>query len=220
MSTIVTCPVAAGGGYDALRAIAEPRLHAFCEAHGYDLVTPDLAMIDGRGPAWVKVPHLIELLDAYDDVLLLDADTVIMRTEVPFPSDEMREDGGCMALVEQVVPWAGEGHVPNTGVWGVNRDAVALLEAIWRWPGDHNGQYANEPWMEQSAYMAVVGYEMRKPHPPLDAVSIEHHGIWHLEPDWNRLKDEPLDTAIIRHASGLGITYEMRERLMTEWVAQ
>ena len=82
MSTIVTCPVAAGGGYDALRAIAEPRLHAFCEAHGYDLVTPDLAMIDGRGPAWVKVPHLIELLDAYDDVLLLDADTVIKVARV------------------------------------------------------------------------------------------------------------------------------------------
>jgi len=205
------------GGYEPLLELTTPRLAAWCNRHGYDLHLERPRAPEGRGPAWAKIPEMLALLKVYDHVVLMDCDTVVMRTDEPFPFDKMRGEDRVMAVCEQEVPWAGEGFVPNTGVWGVTRGAIPLLQEIWDFP-----LYHNEPWMEQSAYMAVVGYTMTKPHPPLPMENWVAHRLFSLSKDWNVSASDTalLPTAIVRHASGLGIDFDQRVQLMKGWLGE
>lgn len=221
MTTAVLTIYASGGGYDRLAEIQAPSVDAFCKANGYDRIVRETIVKD-RGPAWGKLPALFDTLAEYDDVLLLDADVIVMQPERAFPFAEMREHYKVMAVVEQKVPWAGEGFVPNTGVWGMNCAALDFLTEIWQWPDLHNGHYANQPWMEQSVYMILMGYTLTKPHPPLEHDKWEARRVFKLADEWNVSMDDHalLDTAIIRHASGQFITYDGRVALMEAWAAE
>ena len=65
------------GPHEALLEISRPTFAAYAERHGYELITSTEAD-PRRPPAWAKVPMLREALAAYDLVLWIDADAVIV----------------------------------------------------------------------------------------------------------------------------------------------
>ena len=65
------------GPHEPLLEISRPTFAAYAERHGYELITSTEAD-PRRPPAWAKVPMLREALAAYDLVLWIDADAVIV----------------------------------------------------------------------------------------------------------------------------------------------
>ena len=123
----------------------------YAEQHTYDLVVGE-GDSAGRPPAWAKVLLVRRLLNAYDEVLWLDADTMILD--------------GTMDIAEQLSPSDYQGLVrheqpdgsdyPNTGVWLLRgsrgRD---LLDAMWACE-----EYIGHQWWDNAAFMHLMGYEL------------------------------------------------------------
>lgn len=59
---------------------------AYARHWGYDLVVPDVQQVrdaaNGLPSAWAKFPVLLQLLDDYDYVLMIDADAVFLRYDI------------------------------------------------------------------------------------------------------------------------------------------
>ena len=94
-----------------MRPVLELGLQTFrpyAERHGYDLVVRH-GHSDGRPRAWSKVLLVRRLLDAYDEVLWLFADTMIL--------DGQRDIGDELAPeITRVSPGTRAARCPNTGV--------------------------------------------------------------------------------------------------------
>ncbi len=153
------CSIGSGPHADLL-AVSRPTFAAYAERHGYELVT-STATVAGRPPAWAKVPMLREAVDAYELVLWIDADAVIVdgRDDVADLAD--RE----LALVRHR---NGDVEVPNTGVMVLRGGAFAreLLDRMWA-----AKRYVDHPWWENAALLDLLGYDLPSA----------------LEPRWRRL---------------------------------
>ena len=208
------------GQYDELLDLAAPSFANYAKLHGYELLLRwDLPKPEGRAEPWNKIATLINLLPDYDQILLLDCDVVIMRPEVPFPWSEFGAANHAL-VVHEVLH---DGVVPNTGVWGVTRETLPLLEQVWDYPVEHEGAFVTEPWWDQSAYMAVVGYDPRvRPCTPATESQIREAGLHRLPQEWNVLKDDAarIPNAIIRHASGVANNFAQKRALMRAWTGK
>lgn len=208
------------GEYDQLLALSGPRFSIYASKFDYDLhLLKGLTPPEGRSEPWNKIAHLIQMLEVYDEVLLLDCDVIVMNYE-PFPWDEIRASGANHALVVHRMPL--DGVVPNTGVLGVTKDALPMLQEVWDWPLTHAGEFTTAAWWDQSAYMQLTGYDARV-RPCTDAgVAVAEWGQYPLPQEWNVLKDNDklMKSAIIRHASGVGNTFPMKVALMKKWLGQ
>lgn len=158
------------GPHVDLLDIALPSFHEFADRHGYDVVIPEPLDCD-RPPSWHKVPVLLAALDEYDEVLFLDADTVIIdRSEdLDVPADAWQ------ALARHVTT---DGEVPNCGVWFARKPMRPYLQQIWSLEG-----YLHHGWWEQAAMHQLLGYAGR----PVTLVApSELYGRTHwLDSGWN-----------------------------------
>lgn len=139
------------GPHEALLAISEPTFRAFAERHGYDVITSSAPHPD-RPPAWAKVPLIRETLDAYDLVLWIDADAVIVDDSEDI-ADALDPDTQ-FALVRHR---RDDELIPNTGVmvWRAGEFARDLLDAAW-----NRSRYIDHPWWENAALLDVLGYQV------------------------------------------------------------
>lgn len=139
------------GPHQELLDITLPSFQAFADRHGYDLLVgqPDPCE---RPPSWWKIPLLQDTLQAYDEVLWLDADIVIADTteDLPVPARAWQ------ALVEH---HTSDGEVPNLGVWYLRRPMRRILDAMWG-----ADEYLWHCWWEQAAMLDLLGYQ-HEPRP-------------------------------------------------------
>lgn len=134
------------GKCEAMQAIALPSYQAFADRHGYDLFTTAEVGTE-RPPSWYAVPMLQKLLADYDEVLWLDADTVIVdgREDMQVPPEYWQ------AIVNQ---YTYEGEIPNIGVWFVRKPMIPVLEQMWGMD-----RYVSHCWWDNAAVMDLMGYD-------------------------------------------------------------
>lgn len=207
------------GTHNELLDITAPSKKRWCERWGYDLeLRYDLPAVEGRIESWNRFPLALELLEAYEGVLVIGADTIIMdRNDRPFPWAKLKDSGGNHAVVyHQTVH---DGWVPNADVMAFTREAIPMIQQIWDWPLDHGGQWARDGWAEQSAYMEVMDYGVNKRS---DVPVKLPPSVCLLPLEWNATRHNPeaLPTAVIRHATGYGDTFDWKKQLLTEWEAE
>lgn len=160
----------ATGPHEELLEIALPSFQQFADRHGYDLLVPD-SMSCPRPASWHKVPALIAALHDHNEALFLDADTVIIdpTEDLDVPEDAVQ------ALVRHST---GDGDVPNCGVWFTRKDALPVLERIWRM--EH---HVHHGWWEQAAMHELLGYAGR-PVGLVAPTGLYERTHW-LDPAWN-----------------------------------
>ena len=192
------------GPHTELLEIAMPSFERFAERHGYDLIVPD-PLPSERAPSWHKVPILLSALDEYDEVLWLDADTVVVD-----PTDDVPVlPQAWQAMVRH---YTGDGMVPNCGVWLVRRPMIPVLQRMW-----NMSQHIDAGWWEQSALCELLGYDVRR----LPIVMVEPSDLYSytqfLDSGWNVHvwdANEPMKIHI-QHAT----MHPDRKAVMTEWAS-
>jgi hypothetical protein len=191
------------GGHQKLLDIALPTFQEFADRHGYDLLIPE-PMGSARPPSWHKIPALIAALRDYDEVLFLDADTVIVDStdDLDVPAEAWQ------ALVRHAT---GDGDVPNCGVWFVRRPMLPVLEQQWSMT-----QYLKHGWWEQAAMHELLGFGNRPVTliAPTRLCTRTHF----LDPGWNVHKwhnPQPAHPRIM-HAS----MHDDRAGIMREWATE
>lgn len=140
-------------GTGELGGVLDESLHTFREfgaRHGYDVVVGAADEAHGRSIAWAKVPLIRRLLDFYDFVLWLDADTIVLDASDD-PAELLSPDY-FQALVRYT--WFGQ-QQPCTGVWVLASDerSKRFIDELWSFDDYHD----EHPW-EQAGVMKLLGW--------------------------------------------------------------
>lgn len=136
---------------------ASPRFARYADKHNYDYHAPSLDLFDEwrkvhrKAYAWLKLPLLSRLLEAYDVVFWIDADVVIVDDSV----DAFEESS--TAPMSMVVHRVKLGTHPNTGVWICRREAKAIIDAI---DVEEPIPYHVDRWWEQAALHRYFGLDL------------------------------------------------------------
>lgn len=157
-SPIVLCSLANGGSYRILMDIMSKTVNHYAEKYGMDtaLLKLDNRLAADRPEAWDKVVLLKHLLNFYETVIWLDADTLIIN-----PDTDIRQEFNDSCAMQLATHLYAPHFYPNTGVWVVHRNsrATELLEAVWA-----QADLMHDVWWEQAAFIRLLGY--RDPHDP------------------------------------------------------
>jgi hypothetical protein len=132
----------AGGRHVELLDLVRGHNQRYAETLGMDYIESNHIT-----RSWDKVGVLIDRLDAYEGVVWIDADAIVVGDE------DIRlhlKDGAWGWVIHDC---EGEG-VPNCGVLVLRRQARVLLKEILRL----REKYENHPWWEQAAAMEVTGW--------------------------------------------------------------
>lgn len=186
-----------------------PSFQRFAKLHGYTMVVDPPANV-GEVPAWRKLSLLRELLETYELVVWIDADTYIVNPADDFP--ELGDNVHAFAYPEQAVFGR---FIPNTGVWVVNRGMrkwLALAEKMTA--------YQKHAWWEQAAIIALLGYDL-----PVDSGRIEEATKYPSELedkslilplDFNTMarREEARESTRIYHALGPGKNVQGLQRIV------
>jgi hypothetical protein len=203
MSKVITS-FAHGEKHNLFLDVARRRFLMFAELHGYDPV--GLYMLPqsyDRPPSWWKIPHIMQLLKDYDEVLWVDADMVI----IDHSEDLNVPPGYWQAMVEHHTP---DGDVPGCGFWLLRRAMVPYLDAIWG-----KREFIEHPWWEQRAVMQLMGYRknmLGKHRQVVDSHLFDHTHF--LDGGWNvHIHDNPQpENARVMHATQYTNPLEMMKR--------
>lgn len=194
----------ATGKHERYLQIAAPSFRAFADRHGWDVYRAN-EIGEARPPAWYKLIGIMSLLREYDEVLLLDADTVIVdgREDLTAPPE---------AWQAMVMHHTGDGEVPNTGVWLTRKPMIPILEQAWGMT-----KYLMHGWWEQAAILELMGYHVQQPT-RLEAETELYRRTHWLDPAWNVHKWHQPQPAHprIQHAT----MYPDVEGTMLEWAKE
>lgn len=194
--------VGAGKKHKEMLDIAFPSFKAFADLHGWDVYRCD-EIGSARPAPWYKVPVILELLESYDEVLFLGADTLIVdgREDMTVPPEAWQ------ALVEH---HTGDGCVPNTDVWLCRKPMIPVLKQIWEME-----QWLMHGWWEQAALLELMGYNVWQPTRYLGNPTELYDRTYFLDNAWNVHKwDKPQpEHPKIQHAT----MYPNRIEVMTGW---
>jgi hypothetical protein len=196
------------GPQERLLRLASRSFVPYARRHGYDLHVYRDQVERSRPAPWSKILILRELVQRYDVVVWLDADTVIVDRRYDI-ADELREDA-FLYLVEHTV----RGEVrPNTGVMLLRGgdEALAFLDAVWALD-----RYVNHRWWENAAVSELLGYS-DDPAGRL-AVTPWRARTCFIGAEWNWIVDAPVRAARIRHFPGFKV--RTREALMLAALAE
>ncbi len=196
------------GWQRSLLALALPTFRQYAERHGYDLhVMP--CESDGRPPSWGKLPALRTLLAHYEEVLWLDADTLIVD-----PSEDLAAGVPPEAVQALVAHSMDLGPSPNVGVWLVRRGIEPYLSQAWAME-----RHIHHPWWEQAAIADLLGYRLDGRRSDWPAAETELQSRTHYLPQhWNVHRSnlpELLSRPRIVHAMGAA---DKKVARLTEWL--
>lgn len=143
---------AVGRDYGRIAAITRPRLAAYAGRHGYALAYgDDVVAADDRPPSWRKLRLLLDLFGAFDELLWIDADVLIVDDSLDL-ADEI--GSGAMQALAFHRDGAGS-EIPNCGVWFLRRTLAPWLAEM-----DRRDDLVDHPWWEQAAMIELLGYQL------------------------------------------------------------
>jgi hypothetical protein len=195
------------GRYEELLRLSGPTFENFAAQHSYDLILRFAASAGARPAAWAKVGLIQQLLDQYDIVVWVDADTIIMNSDTDIAAEMAA--GDWMWLCRHRTP---EGLVPNTGVWmfRAGPEAKSFLAKLDAHPGfDHHR------WWENAAVIDLLGYAFDPVRLADQGAAIS--GVSYLSNSWNSIVADPAREPRIKHFAGL--PFDVRVKSMLEALA-
>jgi hypothetical protein len=144
----------ASGPFSSLFELARPSFEAFAGRHDWDLIVSTEGEVDGRPPAWAKIPLLADVLSRYELVAWIDADAMIVDGSRDL-ADELRWRRD-LYLVEHAHAPTGE-VTANTGVFMLRAGdwAQRFLAAVWA-----QEDLVEHRWWENAAVMRLLGYRI------------------------------------------------------------
>jgi hypothetical protein len=140
-----------GLAHAAMAAHTLHPMYRYAKIHGADMDCLNLAN-SAAPPSWMKVPALIVALEQYDEVLWLDCDVVVSRSQESI-FDELPAGVWQGMVIHQTEC----GQVPNCGVWLVRKPMRETLLAMWT---DDLEEFRGHWWWEQGAMLRRLGYEV------------------------------------------------------------
>ncbi len=178
----------------ALLRLARTTFAPYARRHGYALHLHTRVLDPGRPAPWSKVVALRRLLERYDELVWLDADTMVVDRSrdlaAELPADRM------MGLVEHRLR---DGSVmPNTGVWVLRAgdETAAFLDEVWA-----QEDLVGHRWWENAAVCRLLGYELEPLRAGPSTAWRERTAF--LDPRWNVTHDAPAPRPHrIRHYPG------------------
>lgn len=203
--TMTVTSFAFGEEHTELLNIMAPTVTYYANRHRMDchLFALKTRLAPDRPPAWDKLVIIRSALDAYDTVLWIDADAIIVN-----PKRDIRKDLSPRHPIHLVAHRIGRRVIPNTGIWVLQNDpqVLQLLDDMWK-----QEQYFHHRWWEQAAFMKLVGYDPEKAayvgetrYSPL---------VSYLGNEWNsRDKDQADRPYIYHYCNGNKPVDDMRKR--------
>ena len=195
-------------GTGPMRSVLARSLPTFIDygsRHGYAVVVGD-GDAEGRPASWGKVKLIRSLLDAFDTVVWIDADAIVVDPNVDIETMVGAHDYQAMLVYE----WD-DNRIPNLGVWMVRScdRARAFLDAVWALD-----KYTLHRWWENAAVMDLLGYTTGFPVKQVQE-SKWSEGVAVLGNEWNSyVPHEGIRTdARIRHYAGM--SNRLRRTLMS-----
>lgn len=187
-----------GTEHGMMAANTMPLMHSYASKHGADFSCVNL-QASGIPASWVKVPYVAKALEQFDEVLWLDADIVVMKSQESIFAEVAADS--VLAVVEHHTPC---GDVPNFGMFVARRGLADTFNFIW---ANKREQYLNHPWWEQAAMLEQLGYSVAHTgdcqqsrrisgSPLLDKTTILH-------PKWNH---HPYDSAGVEDPNFVHVT--------------
>jgi len=187
----------ASGTHNSYLDMSRSRLIEYGEKHNYDVHVIDEVLTIDRPPAWSKILLIQKLLKAYDIVLWIDSDAVIIDSSTDI-LNEIDLDKTELALVEH--SYAEQTH-PNCGVMLFRRTESVLqfLDVVWK-----QVDLIDHPWWEQAAILRCLGIDSEAlPIGPGNIPSRPLIDVKFLDKKWNAIRqDYPRDNVKIRHFAG------------------
>lgn len=189
---------AIGERHEAMLAISRSHHERYCARLGIAYSADDKTPVADKRPHWRKVSLVLEAFAAgFDEVLWLDADSVVIDTSVDVFDFSGYEISCCECYDSPREPR----HF-NTGVVFFKR-TDATLRFVETWNGiadDHVG------WADQKAFVMLMQDRANR-----DLLTVMP----------NRLNWVPvhMETTAPIIGSAHGAPHELREQLMREWVA-
>lgn len=125
--------------------LSKQHLEEYTKVHGYDLIiNKGETFPDNRDLRWSKVPALLNALADYEQVLYMDADSVVVDIRRPLSELQPLLGDKVLLLGEDSYGWA------NTGIILCTQQAIPILKVwngvpmIWHetrqtWPVDELG---------------------------------------------------------------------------------
>lgn len=152
----------ATGACIPLLEMTAPSHRAFAKKHGYVYCQAPPSEVtvraEDRSVSWARIPIIQELLTAYDEVLWLDADALVLN-----PADDIfLPQSKFQALhTQEIAGW----KVPNNGVWKLRAGTKTsrFLDLVWL-----SDEWATHPWTENGAIIQLLGYEVTPQPEPRD----------------------------------------------------
>jgi hypothetical protein len=183
------------GRHEQLLEIARATIEPYAERHGYDLALRTDVVDKSRPAPWSKVRMLRELVDAYDTVVWLDADTVIVDPRIDIATE--LGAGSFLGLVEHRY---GENRFPNTGVMVLRggETAAEFLDQTWALE-----RYVNHQWWENAAMCELLGYALDPPR-PVGRTPWREQATF-ISPRWNWIPNARVRRARVRHFPGYSV---------------
>ena len=192
------------GTHERLLDIAWPSYEGFAKRHGWDLYRAR-NIGKARPIPWYKVRALIDLLQNYNEVLFVGADTLVVDGREDLTAPEW----AWQAMVEHKT---GDGLIPNTDVWLCRKPMIPVLEEVWK-----NTKWVMHGWWEQASLMDLMGYHVHQPV-YLELGTELYRNTYFLDQGWNVHKwhKPPAEHPRIPHAT----MYDDRVQMMRIWAAQ
>lgn len=142
------------GTHAPLMSLAAPTFTVYANKHNYDLFVPSEDYFSEetkkREHSWWKIELIKRLFESYDRVLWIDSDVVICDFNKDIFDD--LEPESHVGMVVHEVPI---GHVPNCGIWLLDKKCLAWFDELWQ----HNNLPRSYGWWEQNAMLHLLGIE-------------------------------------------------------------
>jgi hypothetical protein len=202
----VLCSIGSGP-YSELLDVTAPSFERYAAVHGYDLILLRHDLAPRRPSSWSKVVLLQQLALAYDFLLWVDADAVIVDPSRDFV-EELRP-GRHRYLAHRL-----RGQVvPNCGVMGLRggRRAERLLSRVW-----NSTRFIEHGWWENAALLHLLGYDHSPPVGP-NRLTWDRVRTQFVDGAWNSI---PLDSCThprIKHYPGEGLA-QRRAKMVADMV--
>lgn len=198
---VALCTLAMGPHLELLERTL-PALERFALRHGYELVVHRETLAPDRPPSWSKVVALHALAGAFERVVWIDSDALVVdgRTDLA----GILRPGRSLAMVEHRY----DGNViPNAGVLVArgSRWTQRFLERVWACT-----DLVAHPWWENAAMLRLLGYRLFEPVVPVSH-PLDRLRVQRLDPRWNSVPVAPAANPYIVHLAGMGQAERLAE---------
>jgi hypothetical protein len=183
------------GPHEELLDLAARSFRPYAARHGYDLALSTSLIEPQRPAAWNKVRFVSRLLDDYDVVFWIDADALLLQSDLDI-ADQLPE-WAWLGMVAHQTPEAEE--FPNSGVFVCRRTRTMrrFLADIWS-----STQFLQHKWWENAAVLELMGYTV---DPPVRLVHPTRYRkeLFLLPNEWNSLPVLGQSNGRVRHYAAM-----------------